>query len=178
VWNGTPDLEGLLAWAQQRFADAALPAPFPDSVTFLPPGADAATRYGFTEVGDAMNVALAVTEAQACPDGDCDQVPAWVKAATLHQLARVWLAKYIREWDEKNFAEERDMVWSDPTRPPAEQAAWLAAETLTWGLMDEPYLVDARLGSPSCDGLAADFRALTGAFPDPRSCAGSTDGQP
>jgi hypothetical protein len=178
VWNGTPDLERLVTWAQQRFADAVLPVPFPDYVTFLPPGADAATRYGFTAVGDTMDVALEYTEAQACPDGDCAQVPTWVKAATLHQLARVWFAENLREWDETTFARERGLVWSDETRPPAEQAAWLAAETVAWGLMDEPYVVDARLGAPSCQALAADFQELTGAFPDPRSCAGSTDGQP
>ena len=171
VWNGTPDLERLLSWAQQRFADAVLPAPFPDSVTFLPPGADAATRYGFTEVGDTGDIALAFTEEQACPDGDCGQTAAWVKAATLHQLARVWLTRNLREWGEEDFAQERGMVWSDSTLPPAEQAAWLAAETLTWGLMDEPYLVDARLGAPSCQALAADFQELAEAFPDPRSCA-------
>ena len=82
----------------------------------------------------------------------------------------MWLTENLREWDEETFAEERGMVWSDPTRPLAEQAAWLAAETVAWGLMDEPYLVDARLGAPSCQALAADFQELTGAFPDPRSC--------
>jgi hypothetical protein len=178
VWNGTPDLERLLAWAQQRFADAALPAPIPDSVTFLPQGGDAATRYGFTGVGDSLNVALAITEDQACPGGDCGQTPAWVKASTLHQSARVWLTENFWEWDEEAFAEERGMVWSDETLPPAEQAAWLAAETVAWGLMDEPYVVDARLGAPSCQVLAADFQTLTGAFPDPRSCAESADVEP
>jgi hypothetical protein len=178
VWNGTPDLERLLGWGQQRFADAVLPAPFPDSVTFLPPGVDTATGYGFTDIGDTMNVALAFTQAQACPDGDCERAPAWVKAAVLHQLARVWLAENLREWDQDAFAQERGMVWSDPSLPLAEQAAWLAAETVAWGLMDEPYVTDARLGTASCESLAADFQELTGAFPDPRSCAGSSDVQP
>ena len=91
-------------------------------------------------------MALAIPEAQVCPGGDCDQVPVWVKAATLHQFARAWLAEYLR--DGETFAEERGMVWSDPTRPPAEQAAWRAAETIAWGLMDEPYVVDARLAPP------------------------------
>ena len=178
VWNGTPDLERLLAWAQQRFADAALPAPFPNSVTFLPQGRDAASRYGFPEVGDSMNVALAITEDQACPGGDCGQTPAWVKASTLHQFARAWLTENLWKGDREAFAEQRGMVWSDETLPRAEQAAWLAAETVAWGLMNEPYVVDARLGAPSCRVLAADFQALTGAFPDPRSCAESGDVEP
>jgi hypothetical protein len=178
VWNGTPHLEQLLAWAQQRFADAALPAPVPNSVTFLPKGGDAATRYGFTEVGGSLDVALAINDDQACPDGDCAQTPAWVKASTLHQLARAWLVEHFREWDEDAFAEERAMVWSDETLPPAEQAAWRAAETIAWGLMDEPYIVDARMSAPSCQALAADFMALTSTFPDPRSCADSEDGEP
>lgn len=70
------------------------------------------------------------------------------------------------------------MVWSDETLPPAEQAAWRAAETIAWGLMDEPYIVDARMSAPSCQALAADFMALTSTFPDPRSCADSEDGEP
>lgn len=171
IWNGTPRLERLATWAQQRFADAVLPAPFPNSVTFLPPGADSADRYGFTGIGDTEDIALGLTEEQACPDGDCEQAPAWVKAATLHQFARVWLTQHLQEWDEEDFAEQRGMVWSDQTLPPAEQAALLAAETLTWGLMDEPYLVDERLGAPACQALAAGFWELTRSFPDPRSCA-------
>jgi hypothetical protein len=43
--------------------------------------------------------------------------------------------------------------------------------------MDEPYVVDSRLGAASCEALAADFQALTGAFPDSRSCAQPEAGQ-
>ena len=177
IWNGTPELEQLLSWGLGRFA-AVLSAPIPASVTFLAPDGDPEDRYGFAHGGDATDVAVLVTADQACPDGQCPPWPTPVKAAVLHQLARVWFAENLREWDEENFAQDRGMVWSDPSLPLAEQAAWLAAETVAWGLMDEPYVVDPRLGAASCEALAADFLELTGAFPDPRSCAGSSDVQP
>ncbi len=39
-------------------------------------------------------------------------------------------------------------------------------------------IVDARLGAPSCQVLAADFQALTDTIPDPRSCAESAAVEP
>ncbi len=171
IWSGTPELEQLLSWGLGRFADAVLPAPIPASVTFLPPEGDPEDRYGFVHGGDATDIAVLVTTDQACPDGECQRWPTPVKQAVLHQLAHVWLTENLREWDEEDFAEERGMVWSDPGLTWAEQATELAAETLTWGLMDEPYLVDERLGAPSCQALAKDFQELTGAVPGLRSCA-------
>jgi hypothetical protein len=171
IWNGTPELERLLSWGLGRFADAVLPAPIPTSVTFLPPEGDPEDRYGFVHGGDVTDIAVLVTADQACLDGECPPWPTPVKAAMLHQLARVWLAENLPQVSADEFAQERGMVWSDPGLTWAEQATELAAETLTWGLMDEPYLVDERLGAPSCQALAADFQALTGAFPDPKSCA-------
>jgi hypothetical protein len=177
VWNGTPELEQLLAWALGRFADAALPAPIPASVTFLPPDGDPEARYGFAHGGDAPDIAVLVTADQACPDGGCPPWPASVKAATLHQLAHLWLAVNVTRWNADMFAQERGMVWSDPGLPWDEQASELAAETLTWGLMDEPYQVDRRLGDPPCQTLAADFQTLTNTSADPQACAESV-GQP
>lgn len=171
IWNGTPELEQLLSWGLGRFADAVLPAPIPTSVTFLAPDGDPEARYGFVHGGDATDIAVLVTTDQACPDEECQPWPTPVKAAVLHQLARVWLAENLPQVSADEFAQERGMVWSDPGLTWAEQATELAAETLTWGLMDEPYVVDPRLGAASCESLAADFQELTGAFPDPRSCA-------
>ena len=168
VWNGTPALEQLLSWGLGRFADAVLPAPIPTSVTFLPPEGDPEDRYGFVHGGDATDIAVLVTTDQACPDGECPPWPTPVKQAVLHQLAHVWLAENVPQVSADEFAQERGMVWSD--RGLTWAATELAAETLTWGLMDEPYLVDERLGAPSCQALAKDFQELTGAFPDPRSC--------
>jgi hypothetical protein len=171
IWNGTPELEQLLSWGLGRFADAVLPAPIPASVTFLPPEGDPEDRYGFVHGGNATDIAVLVTTDQACPDEECPPWPTPVKAAMLHQLARVWLAENLPQVSADEFAQERGMVWSGRGLTWAEQATELAAETLTWGLMDEPYLVDERLGAPPCQALAKDFQELTGALPDPRSCA-------
>jgi hypothetical protein len=177
IWNGTPELEQLLSWGLERFAHAALPLPIPTSVTFLGPEGDPEARYGFVHGGDAADIAVLVTTDQLCPDGTCQEWPVEAKAATLHQLAHLWLAVNVAPLIGDTFAQERGMAWSDPGLPWAEQASELAAETLTWGLMDQPYLVDARLGAPSCQALAADFQELTGAFSDPLSCAEPEAGQ-
>lgn len=177
VWNGTPELERLLSWGLGRFADAVLPAPTPASVTFLPPQGDPEARYGFVHGGSTTDIAVLVTPDQACPDGKCEEWPTPVKAAVLHQLAHVWLAENVPLGSADEFARERGMVWSDPGLPWAERASERAAETLTWGLMDEPYDVDTRLGALSCQALAADLQDLTGAFPDPSSCAGPAAAQ-
>jgi hypothetical protein len=178
VWNGTPELEQLLSWALGRFADAALPAPIPASVTFLAPDGDPEARYGFVHGGDVTDIAVLVAAVQACPDGSCEEWPAQAKAATLHPLAHLWLAANVTRWNADLFAQERGMVWSGPGLPWAEQASELAAETLTWGLMDEPYQVDLRLGDPPCLTLAADFQALTNSYADPRACAEPVGDQP
>lgn len=171
VWNGTGGLQRLLRWGLQRFADDALAPPLPTSVTFLPDVEDARARYGFEHGSDAGDIALPFTAADACADSVCDRWTAWTKAATLHELAHTWLTRYATAAATARFLRATGLIWSDPARPWSQQGAEVAAETLTWGLMDQPYRVDVRLGTPSCTQLAHDFLLLTGADPDPRACA-------
>ncbi len=183
IWNGTPDLPPLLTWGLQRFADAGLPAPIPTSVTFLGMSEDPWADYGFEEGSTAPDLALALPASLACPPEGCTRWPLLAKAAVLHQLAHQYLADpdYPRWADPlvgpsrmAPFLAEHDLTWLDPSREWDEQASQLAAETVSWGLMDEPYVVDARMGTPTCAELAADFALLTGSTPEPRSCAETT----
>ncbi len=144
-------------WGLQRFADAGLPAPIPTSVTFLPEGDDPWLDHGFDEGTTAPDLALPFPAAAACLDEACTTWPASAKAAVLHQLAHQYLADpaYPR-WEDPATGPNRmepyrtahHLTWLEPNRPWAEQAAQLAAETVAWGLMDEPYTVDDRHGVP------------------------------
>jgi hypothetical protein len=46
----------------------------------------------------------------------------------------------------------------------------LAADTVAWGLMDQPYDQPGTLAGRTCDQLAADFQALTQASTTGAAC--------
>ena len=181
IWNGTPDPSPLIRWGVERFVDAGLTPPIPTSVTFLPPGQDPWGQYGFAEGSPAPDLALAFPAAEACGNPDCTQWPGWAKAAMLHQLAHQWLwtrtyaglgtASRLGPSQATSFLRAHGLEWADPAKPWALQGSQRAAETLAWGLMDEPYSVDARLGPLTCAQLSADFALLARAPADPRACA-------
>jgi hypothetical protein len=149
---------------------------------------------GFLTGSDAPDLGLPFTGPEACPDGACRWSTA-VRAATLHEFAHLWLtpkrysgrASYDppRMWKSKTritkFLEAHDLAWHDPALPWGHQGGERAAETVAWGLMDQPYTVDARLGPLTCAQLTADFQTLTNTTPDPRACAepgGGSGGAP
>jgi hypothetical protein len=173
IWNGSDGLEEWVGWGLQRFADAALVPPIPTSVTFVPNGDDPWGRYGFAHGSKAGDVALPFTSDAACADADCSDGPAWAKAATLHEFAHLWLVRSLSDAAKAEFLQRRGLTWSDPDLPWAQQGSEVAAETVAWGLMNEPSRVDLRLGAPSCRQLADDFSLLTNAVPDDRACADS-----
>lgn len=181
IWNGGPQADPIIDWARSRFTSVGLPAPEPTSVTFLTPvQGDRWDAFGFLTGSTAPDLGLPFTGPEACPDGPPCQWSAAVRAATLHEFAHLWLAppKYAGraryDFTSKQvaaFLEANDLTWHDPDLPWAQQGNELAAETLTWGLMDQPYTVDPRLGPLTCEQLSTDFQTLTGALPDPRTCA-------
>jgi hypothetical protein len=181
IWNGGPQADPIIDWARSRFTGVGLPAPQPTSVTFLPPaGGDRWEACGFLTGSTAPDLGLPFTGVEACPDGPPCQWPTAVRAAALHEFAHLWLAppKYggraRYEFSSKQvaaFLAANDLTWHDPDLPWAQQGNERAAETLAWGLMDQPYTVDPRLGPMTCEQLSTDFQTLTGALPDPRACA-------
>ena len=180
VWNGE-GLVPLVAWALRRYAEVGLPPPRASSVTFLPdvPGDPWAT-YGFLTGTDAPDIGVPVTRDSACSDQACRSWTASAKAAILHELAHVWVrATQYRGVPTSRapgpraraFLAAHNLVWRDSARPWEQQGSERAAETIAWGLMDEPYTVDPRMGSMTCAELAEDFEQLTFSTPDPRACA-------
>ena len=170
VWNGNPQREALLRWALQRFADAGLPAPAPTSVTFAPPVADPWTTYGFDP--GTPNLVLPSTAA-GCGEDGCDAWPAPERALTLTALARHWAATAASLTRLADFAEAHELAWAGRAGHQSQPAQDLAAATVAWGLMDQPYDLPDTLAGSSCEQLAADFQALTlasatgGACPPP-----------
>jgi hypothetical protein len=174
IWNGSDGLEKLVGWGLQRYADAALVPPIATSVTFVPKGDDPWGRHGFAHGSKAGDVALPFTADDACGDDEaCADWPTWAKATTLHELAHLWLVRSLSEAAKAEFLQRRGLTWSDPALPWAQQGSEVAAETVAWGLMDEPSRVDLRLEGPSCQRLAEDFSLLTNAVADGRACADS-----
>jgi hypothetical protein len=153
----------------------------------MPPAeGDRWDAWGFLTGSDAPDLGLPFTADEACPDAPC-QWPTSVRAATLHEFAHLWLtpkfysgrASYDLPRNSITRVEEflaaHDLTWHDPDLPWAQQGAERAAETIAWGLMDQPYTVDPRLGPLTCEQLATDFQTLTYSLPDPRACAEPTD---
>jgi hypothetical protein len=159
VWNGDPRIDPIIAWARERFAAAGLAPPRPASLTFLPAVAgDRWATYGFATGTDAIDLGLPFTADEACVDVACSAWRATAKAAILHELAHLWSTS-----GPKSFRSRTTGSWGP-------SGAERAAETIAWGLMDEPYRVDPRLGAPSCVQLTADFEALTNTTPLGRDC--------
>ncbi len=180
VWNGDPRIDPILDWAQERFAQVGLPPPGPTSVTFLPRvDGDRWDAFGFMTGSDAPDLGLPFTADEACPHGPC-RWPTAVRAATLHELAHLWLAPLVYRGRPvyratgrrvQEFLAVHELAWHDADLPWAQQGAERAAETVAWGLMDQPYSVDPRLGPLTCAELTTDFQTLTNTIPNPRACA-------
>ena len=185
IWNGNALVDPIVEWARTRFASLGLPPPRPSSVTFLPPvEGDRWETFGLLTGSDAPDLGLPFTGPEACPDGPCRWSTA-IRAATLHEFAHLWLtpkrysgrASYDlpRNWKSETritkFLSAHYLTWHDPGLPWGQQGGERAAETIAWGLMDQPYTVDPRLGPLTCAQLTADFQTLTNTTPDPRACA-------
>ncbi len=182
VWNGDPRIDPIVDWAQQRFARLGLPPPEPTSITFLPQvDGDRWDTYGFPTGSDAPDLGLPFTADEACPEMPC-RWPIEVRAATLHEFAHLYLAPSVYGGNNsydlpqghtrvKEFLAAHDLTWHDTGLSWGQQGKERAAETVAWGLMDQRYTVDARLGPLTCEQLATDFQTLTNTTPDPRACA-------
>ena len=187
IWNGDPRIDRIIDWAQERFAQLGLPPPEPTSVTFLPPvDGDRWDEFGFLTGADAPDLGLPFTADEACPDGPC-RWPTKVRAATLHEFAHLYLApsvygglpSYEVPWSltrVKEFLDAHDLTWHNLDLPWGQQGNERAAETIAWGLMDQRYTVDPRLGPLTCAELTDDFQTLTNTTPDPRACAEPSGG--
>ncbi len=171
LWNGTSGLRRMVEWALSRYETSGLDQPPTRSVTFLPDSKDCEGIYGFAHGAGFTDAAVCSGEQDACGNNSCTQWTKYAKAATLHELAHSWLDRFTDAATRTQFlTRTRTTGWLAPNQPWASQGAERAAETLTWGLMDQPYSINPAFGDPTCVQLAADFQLLTRTAPLGQSC--------
>ena len=110
-------------------------------------------------------VILCLKPDDICADQACESWTAYARQCWLHELAHPWLNHLT---DEDVRAEFLDVVglprWSDVDDPWGRRGAERAANTLRFGLMDEPVTLVPELHG-NCDERDAGFRVLTGTDP-------------
>ncbi len=172
IHNGTPALEGLLAWGLGRYAGAGLPEPGMDTVTFQPSRRCEARSGRVVDDGNRRELFVCMYESDICTriERPCDTPATAVRVAFLHELGHAWMIDHLTDDMEQDLLEiSGRSVWDDHDVPWVDRGVEYAADVLAWGLLEEP-LAMVRIGSPPCGELAAAYEALTGG-PPPRGAA-------
>jgi hypothetical protein len=166
VWNGTPALESLVAWAIESFPAAGLEAPRPTSVTFYPT-ADRCWGNLAVAGGEANTEILACFgEGLACLTYPCPPWSARAEHTILHELAHTWMARHLDAETREAYEDRVGLAWAENDDPWEERALERAAEVIAWGLQDAPAPPpDLALTE---DELIEEFTFLTGMPPTSR----------
>lgn len=153
--EGSPEQVDLAEWARERFELAGLELPAV-KVTFHDDEVGCDGNTGLYRPGDPAEVHL------------CSRSPLESKGTrliTLHELGHAWAESRLDAETRDRFLEVRGLVaWSDSALPTFEWGAEHAAETLSWGLMDESVRI-VRIMNHSPEALAEAFETLTGSAP-------------
>jgi hypothetical protein len=166
VDNGTPGLESLITWSFGQFRAHGLGTPKVRRVTFYDNQTDRCEGVAGLILVDA--VTLCFDSAAACLDEGCTTWNAWVKKATLHELAHAWMDEHLTPGVIEQFQAATAMpTWADSQHAWGDRGVELAAETIAWATMDEPTQANPKLGPHSCDELANYYEILTGRPPEP-----------
>ena len=165
VYNGTPGLEGLIAWSFDQFRTHGLGTPMVRRVTFHEKQIDKCEGVAGLILGDVVTVCFG--SAAACVDRNCTGWQTWAKKAVLHELAHAWIDEHLTAEVIKQFLAVTGMpTWASPTHAWGDRGVELAAETLAWAMTDQPIQVNPKVGPHSCDELAQYYEILTGRPPE------------
>lgn len=165
VFNGTDQLEELLAWAFTRYEAAGLSAPTVSRVTSHNGWSDTCSGIRGLALDDAVILCFQET-ALWCAD-DCTGWEPLAKETLLHELAHVWMHEHVDRALIADFLRiSGRATWADRDKAWGDRGMELAAETIAWALMDEPAPTMAGLGQQTCDQRAVLFETLTGTAPD------------
>lgn len=153
-----PTDEGVVDWAVDRFREARLPLPS-IRVSFhgdsdLCEGAQGGYR---TEQG-VSRVLICIPELGSSRERK-------LKRTLLHEFAHAWDVHFLTDETRVAFMELRDLEgWSFDV-PYAERGREHAANTITWGLMDEPVLFGPFASPTPWEAQHSGYLTLTGAEP-------------
>lgn len=163
VWNGTPSLEGLAAWALQRYADAGLTVPRPTSLTFYP-AADRCLGNLAVAGGEANSeILLCFGAGLACPGSSCPPWSDMARTTMLHELAHTWMTQNLSDGRKAAYADMVGLRWASDEDPWELRAIERAAVVIAWGLHPSAGL--PRPVEIPATALHREFRFLTGAPP-------------
>jgi hypothetical protein len=164
--NSTPGLESLVEWGVERFSSAGLDPPPVTELSFTSHSECCDDVQGTSTLDESgYEVLLCLDENAACEDDRCRTFRFRARRALLHEFAHVWLAANLDDQDRAHFTGHVGLTtWFDPNAAWSDRAVEHAAETITWGLLDEPF-APIFIGRPSNFELTRDFRLLTGVAP-------------
>lgn len=161
MFNSTPHLDRLVVWASGRFDAVGLKPPTLTEVAFYDNQIDLCRNVRGLALGASLS--LCFLERTACTDpGECTDWREPAKATALHELGHAWMAGLPKQTQQAFTAQGGQAGWADTADLWGERGVELAAETIAWALMDEPYTVNPQLGVRTCPELGTLFEILTG----------------
>jgi hypothetical protein len=164
IFNASPGLTEIVTWAGGRLRSAGLTPPELVSFTFQDPDVDLCAGITGQIVGG--QVTLCFNDRTACVDAQCSGWEPYAKDTLLHEVGHAWIDENVSPASREEFLRSTGLPTWDSTRYPwAERGCEIAAITFAWALMDEPFPLNARFGSMTCDQLAANYETLTGSAP-------------
>lgn len=169
VYNGTPQLEQVVAELLQSFVDAGIGVSDVEEFAFLQYRSKCTAWDGFsTNDIDGAAVNICLDQSQICLDEDCTRLEPHARLMMLHELAHVWLFTQVDDELQRRFMEFVGVdVWNDTSvgwhdrgieRAASAIAVGVAGDLGPEGCIDDRY----------CDVLPGSFELLTGSEPSGR----------
>jgi hypothetical protein len=164
VFNGTPGLEGMIAWGFDQFWSSGFGTPKVTRVVFYDKQVDRCEGIIGMILADVVTLCFDAYE--ACRDQPCSTWQPIAKRTVLHELAHAWMAEHVDQTTIKEFLQTTGLpTWASTKHLWAERGAELGADTIAWALMDEPTNIYRQSRALACPRLADYFEVLTGRRP-------------
>lgn len=151
---------GMIEWARDLFDQADLDLPYV-SIRFSAHIEDCEGK-----LGTLRTTSRGARIVRICADHGKPAARDRLQRRNLvHELAHLWEQTNVDDETRREFMAFRDLDhWNDRTDDWYRRATEHAAETITWGLIDFPWLFVA-IPDNSCAEMLAGFRILTGRDP-------------
>jgi hypothetical protein len=108
------------------------------------------------------NIFLCFQTDQVCDDVDCTTWTSDAGQTLLHEYSHPWMAQNLTENTQRAFMRLVGVSrWEDPDEDWDQRGVEQAANTIMFGLMNEPLSMEPA----ACQAFAAKFRLLTGVDP-------------